>query len=73
VPAGFGDIVGALHAAWHGNPAHLDQLIRGVSQAGTGAIRSLSRSRRARIYSVAPVVGEGAMLIYLVHRYLATI
>ena len=34
VPRGFGDIVGALHAARHGQPAHLDQLIRGLSQAG---------------------------------------
>src|SRR5262249_44061691 len=32
--AGFGDIVGALHAARHGNPAHLDQLIKGLNQAG---------------------------------------
>src|SRR5215475_7414067 len=30
VPPGFGDIVGALHAARHGNPAHLDQLIKGL-------------------------------------------
>jgi pimeloyl-ACP methyl ester carboxylesterase len=34
VPPGFGDIVGALHAARHGQPAHLDQLILGLSQAG---------------------------------------
>src|SRR5215468_5813369 len=34
VPPGFGDIVGALHAARHGHPAHLDQLIQGLSQAG---------------------------------------
>ena len=34
VPRGFGDIVGALHAARHGNPAHLGQLIQGLSQAG---------------------------------------
>ena len=34
VPRGFGDIVGALHAARHGQPAHLDQLIQGLSQAG---------------------------------------
>jgi len=34
VPRGFGDIVGALHAARHGHPAHLDQLIQGLSQAG---------------------------------------
>ena len=34
LPPGFGDIVGALHAARHGNPAHLDQLIGGLSQAG---------------------------------------
>jgi pimeloyl-ACP methyl ester carboxylesterase len=34
VPRGFGDIVGALHAARHRHPAHLDQLIRGLSQAG---------------------------------------
>jgi pimeloyl-ACP methyl ester carboxylesterase len=34
VPPGFGDIVGALHAARHGDPAHLDQLIQGLSQAG---------------------------------------
>src|SRR5262249_13220527 len=34
VPRGFGDIVGALHAARHGRPAHLDQLVQGLSQAG---------------------------------------
>jgi pimeloyl-ACP methyl ester carboxylesterase len=34
VPRGFGNIVGALHAARRGYPAHLDQLIRGLSQAG---------------------------------------
>jgi pimeloyl-ACP methyl ester carboxylesterase len=34
VPSGSGDIVGALHAARHGHPAHLDQLIKGLSQAG---------------------------------------
>jgi len=33
-PPGFGDVVGALHAARHGRPAHLDQLISGLSQAG---------------------------------------
>jgi pimeloyl-ACP methyl ester carboxylesterase len=33
-PPGFGDVVGALHAARHGQPAHLDQLIAGLSQAG---------------------------------------
>jgi pimeloyl-ACP methyl ester carboxylesterase len=34
VPHGFGDAVGALHTARHGHPAHLDQLIKGLSQAG---------------------------------------
>jgi pimeloyl-ACP methyl ester carboxylesterase len=34
VSRGFGNIVGALHAARHGHPAHLDQLIRGLSEAG---------------------------------------
>jgi pimeloyl-ACP methyl ester carboxylesterase len=34
VPRGFGDIVGALHAARHGHPAQLDLLIHGLSQAG---------------------------------------
>lgn len=34
VPRGFGDIIGALHAARHGSPAHLGQLIAGLSQAG---------------------------------------
>ena len=34
VPRRFGDIVGALHAARHGDPAHLDQLIKGLGQAG---------------------------------------
>jgi pimeloyl-ACP methyl ester carboxylesterase len=32
-PPGFGDAIGALHAARHGNPAHLDELIQGVSEA----------------------------------------
>jgi pimeloyl-ACP methyl ester carboxylesterase len=34
VPPGFGDIVGALHAARLGNAAHLDQLIQGLNQGG---------------------------------------
>jgi pimeloyl-ACP methyl ester carboxylesterase len=34
VPAGFGDVIGALHAARPGNPAHLDRLLRGLSEAG---------------------------------------
>jgi pimeloyl-ACP methyl ester carboxylesterase len=34
VPRGFGDVVGALHAARLGQPAHLDQLIEGLNQGG---------------------------------------
>jgi len=34
VPRGFGDAIGALHAARYGNPAHLDQLIQGLSPGG---------------------------------------
>src|SRR5260370_40305834 len=32
VPRGVGDVVGALHAARLGQPAHLDQLIEGLNQ-----------------------------------------
>jgi pimeloyl-ACP methyl ester carboxylesterase len=34
VPPGFGDVIGALHAARYGDPAHLDQLIQGLSPGG---------------------------------------
>jgi pimeloyl-ACP methyl ester carboxylesterase len=34
VPTGFGDAIGALHAARFGQPAHLDQLIQGLNQGG---------------------------------------
>jgi pimeloyl-ACP methyl ester carboxylesterase len=34
VPGGFGDVVGALHAARQGNPVHLDKLIAGLDQGG---------------------------------------
>jgi pimeloyl-ACP methyl ester carboxylesterase len=34
VPRGFGDVIGALHAARLGQPAHLDQLIAGLNQGG---------------------------------------
>jgi pimeloyl-ACP methyl ester carboxylesterase len=34
LPPGSGDVIGALHAARQGNPAHLDGLIRGLSQGG---------------------------------------
>jgi pimeloyl-ACP methyl ester carboxylesterase len=34
VPRGFGDVIGALHAGRLGQPAHLDQLIQGLSQGG---------------------------------------
>ncbi|HSR86599.1 MAG TPA: alpha/beta fold hydrolase [Streptosporangiaceae bacterium] len=34
VPRGLGDVVGALHAARLGLPAHLAQLIQGLSEAG---------------------------------------
>jgi pimeloyl-ACP methyl ester carboxylesterase len=34
VPPGFGDVIGALHAARLGQPAHLDQLIQGLNQGG---------------------------------------
>jgi pimeloyl-ACP methyl ester carboxylesterase len=33
-PPGFGDVVSALHAARHGHPAHLDELITGLNQGG---------------------------------------
>jgi pimeloyl-ACP methyl ester carboxylesterase len=33
VPPGFGNIVGAIHAARHGHPGHLDQLIQGLHKA----------------------------------------
>lgn len=46
VPPGSGDIVGALHAARSGQPAHLDQLIRGLSQAG-GSPREFSSGLHA--------------------------
>src|SRR5215469_11220906 len=34
VPRGFGDVIGALHAARLGQPAHLDRLIEGLNQGG---------------------------------------
>jgi pimeloyl-ACP methyl ester carboxylesterase len=34
VPPGFGDVIGALHAARAGQPARLDRLIQGLSEAG---------------------------------------
>jgi pimeloyl-ACP methyl ester carboxylesterase len=34
VPPGFGDAIGALHAARLGQPAHLNRLIEGLSQRG---------------------------------------
>ena len=34
VPPGFGDVIGALHAARLGNPARLDALINGLDQGG---------------------------------------
>jgi pimeloyl-ACP methyl ester carboxylesterase len=34
VPPGFGDVIGALHAARLGQPARLDQLIEGLNQGG---------------------------------------
>jgi pimeloyl-ACP methyl ester carboxylesterase len=34
VPRGFGDVIGALHAARLGQPAHLDQLIEALNQGG---------------------------------------
>jgi pimeloyl-ACP methyl ester carboxylesterase len=34
VPRGFGDVVGALHAARLGQPAYLDHLIKGLNQGG---------------------------------------
>jgi len=34
VPAGFDDVIAALHAARQGNPAHLNQLIAGLDQGG---------------------------------------
>jgi pimeloyl-ACP methyl ester carboxylesterase len=34
VSRGFGDVIGALHAARLGQPAHLDQLIAGLNQGG---------------------------------------
>lgn len=34
VPRGVGDVIGALHAARLGRPAHLDQLIEGLNQGG---------------------------------------
>jgi pimeloyl-ACP methyl ester carboxylesterase len=34
VPPGFGDVIGALHAARLGQPAHLNQLIEGLNQGG---------------------------------------
>ncbi len=35
VPPGFGDVIGALHAARLGQPAHLDQLIEELDQGGS--------------------------------------
>jgi len=49
VPPGFGDIAGALHAARHGQPAHLDQLIKGLSQAG-GSPREFSSGLHAAAF-----------------------
>jgi pimeloyl-ACP methyl ester carboxylesterase len=34
VPPGFGDAIGALHAARLGQPAHLNRLIEGLNQGG---------------------------------------
>ena len=34
VPTGFGDVIGALHAARLGQPAHLNQLIKVLNQGG---------------------------------------
>lgn len=34
LPEGFGDVIGALHAARFGQPAHLDQLIGALNQGG---------------------------------------
>ena len=56
---------GRRRGAWRRAPFALETSLPGVFAAGDVRLESMKR--------VASAVGEGAMSIYLVHRYLATV